>query len=754
MTTFIIKLTVVAAVVSVLLALILAFSRSKDTYSIDNTRNIVTNSGSYILQDFVKYYDIGDYNSYVWGTEEICRRFNTYCETLGDTGNFLSYVNPAAYTQYKYVLEEAYLKEARDQFLFSVETFCKAESNRMNTILPRISNYMTESQFNSIFSFIYPVESDEINVFLWEFQIFIYLEMLNFLNTISDSGGSFLVNRLDTFFYMDWSAYPSINIQGLGGVRYKAQNYRITIDPFTLYRLVWYNPSGTWTYEFMLLLSLYNLVNTKPWLYESDNINIHPDSVQKDFLNNIQLQNNLTPGYFIPIISPGNWVNFIFGAIRNGTTEAKFKLEWNSSYTQNNNNYIVNAYGNRVEIPSYSFNSFENPCNKSGYKDYLFNCLIYSMLERENPITLPYSNNSLMSSVLKFSDQYLCLRKQDYNRRCNLDRTTFFNIDGCLQNINTFRINNQNNSNGFTGYLTKMRENILDTINDFPPPYRLSGWFFNIIKPYIRNRIPNFPNLVVNNNISGNTLLEIKRLEGCKKPVANPTSTPGFGDCRPVKSCRKCRKTCNRTNCGDLRSHAANDYYGVSGDDVLSTYFGVVIGVNSSFFTDQCERNGTGSNSCPPGYTCNSNEYCADDTGNLYRLPSVQIKHIDGTIGRYGEFPLIVTKGKELLAGEKIGDIVVYTNQCHFELYAGTVNMIPWVEGGFGYNSENAFYIQDQFVSTFSVTANPPAMVRFPTLFQYQYIPNQNNCISNCKFNCNYKRRRDLLNTNNTRQWA
>lgn len=735
----------------------IAFLKYKEKYTLNDRRRLIQNTGQYIQDIFLPYYNPVKYDTYQWGNEEICRFNGVYCRTMGETLNFLGY------NQYELrnILDNVYYEEAREQFLYSVESFTKAETNKINTIMSKVGRYITQDRYENYFGFGYPTspqDNNEPNIFIWQFQMYVYLEMLDFLKYLSENGGTMRLNRLDTSFTIYWNQIPTFRITDINITNYKPSNYSITFDTFTLSRLIWYIPSGGWSYEFMILLSLYNLVKTEPWI--NDNYIVHPEALRPNFFNNNELQRLLTKGLLVPIITPGSWVDFIFGSIRNGDTEQKFKLEWNSSFSQTflANQTIVNAYGRNVKVPDYSFNFNENPSNKSTYKDYLFNQLIYTILEYENPITLPYTLNPIMSSVIKFVDQNLALRKQDFNRRNNLARTMFFNLNGCNTQIIQFT-NDNGTRNGFTGYLTKMRENILDTIHDFPT-LTLSGWFFSVIKPIILNLYANinmFPRLVVNNSISPVNLMEIKRLEGCYKPVTNPTDTPEFGGCRPVNNgCNPCRiSRCNPNKCKNLRSHAAVDYYGRTNDLVKSTYFGIVIGIDSTFFTDICERNGRGSDSCPPGYSCNSSSNCQQPNGELFYLPAIVIKHIDGTIGRYAEFPSQVILNQELTAGQTIGNIVIYTLQCHFELYAGTENIIPWVEGGFGRNSQNAIYIMDYFVKKFTVKANTPNNMIFPILLNYKYVPNNPRCINACNnIICQYQRRRDLLNTDLSITWS
>lgn len=733
--------------------------------SIENTRAIIQNGGGFIIDRFQPFYNIINFGEYAWTQEEICNNFGSVCITVNDTLNFLNrnlgqYASNILYNTFENIYEE----EARDQYLFSVESFTQAENKRISNITAQTSRYINQNQFDFMFQFMYPVDSNEINIYLWEFQMYIYLDMLDFLNMISQSGGQFMVNRINFAFreYHDFS--PSFRITNIEKYGYTIMPYTFTIDNFTLSRLLWYTPTGTWTYEFMLLLSLYNLVTTEPWLEPNMNI-VHPQAINQSFFT-YDLQINLTKGIFMPIVSPGSWIDFIFGAVKGGNTESKFKLEWNSSFTNtySANKKITNAYGQIVDAPDYSFNGNENPATKNSYKDYLFNSLVYNILEYENPIVLPYSNDNIMNNVIKFVDQNLALRKQDFNRRINLSRTEYFTLQGCNNAILSYA-NFNGSVNGYTGYLTYMRENILDTINDFPT-FKLSGWFFNIIKPLINNLLPRFPRLVINGSISTNNLIEIKRLEGSYKPVSQPTTLPAFGACRPAtSSCKTCRSAggCTAANCNKLRSHAANDYYGNIGVDVLSTYYGTVIGIQDEFFTDQCKLGSRNvDDMCAQNYTCRGgfclrcapNSNCLRTTGQKYVLPAISIKHIDGTIGRYGEFPSVVITGQEVKAGQKIGTIVSQTLQCHFEFYAGTVNMIPWVEGGFGRNSANALGIMNTWISRLTVDIDPPARSAFPTLFNYQYVENDPRCIPGCNFPCKYKRRRDLVNTDNARNWA
>lgn len=721
--------------------------------SIQNTRSTVQNGGGFIIDKFLPFYNV-DYDfvtNWTWSSEEICRYFGVLCITVMDTLNFLR-INYGEYTaQMLYnTLENMDIRCARDQYLFSVESFTQAENKRINTILSQTNRYINQNQFDFMFQFMFPVENNEINIYLWEFEMYVYLEMLDFLNMISQSGGQFMVNSLLASGYINWQNIPNFFAEN---EFYFLAPYTFSIDNFTLSRLIWYVPTGTWSYEFMLLLSLYNMVTTEPWLEPNSNI-VHPESINPNFLT-YDLQRNMSKGIFIPIVSPGSWVDFIFGSVRGGNTESKFKLEWNSSFSNTYpvNKKIINAYGQIVDSPDYSFNNNENPSTKNTYKDYLFNCLVYNILEYENPITLPYSNNNdMMANVFKFVDQNLALRKQDFNRRINISRRQFFSTNGCNNAIMTFN-NINGNERGFTGYLAYMRENVLDTINDFPT-FTLSGWFFGVVKPLIQRLLPvNTVRLVENNMISPERLIDIRALDGSVKPVQNPTSVPVFGACRSVTTCRNCRRVCNAA-CTGLRRHAANDYYGRSNDPVISPYYGIVISIESTFFPDQCNPGSARADDrCPPNYKCNGGycKRCADPlcrtvSDSRYYLPAVIIKHIDGTIGRYGEFPLSVILGQEVRTGQQIGSIISYTLQCHFEFYAGTVNMIPWVEGGFGRNTQNALTIMNNWVTSLTIDISAPRS-QFPTLFNYQYVPNDSPCIPNCNYPCKYKRRRDLVNT-------
>ena len=728
-------------------------STSKENLTIPEIRRTIQFAGQTIQDVFRPFYDVVDFENYTLLPDVICIRFGVGCITVHDNLEFLqAYFGTYALNILYNVLLDAYTEEARDQYLYSVESFTQAENQRISTIMSKARRYISQQQFDSIFQFMYPVENNQPNIYLWEFQMYVYLEMLDLLNIISQSGGNFVVNRLQTSVQVVPEFFPVFRLSSVNQRPYTYSGYTINIDNFTLSNLIWYIPTGTWTYEFMLLMSLYNIAMTGPWLPSGVNI-VHPEAVNPSFFNNRNLQRNLTPGIFMPIISPGSWESFIFGSIRGGNTESKYKLEWDSSFTANYNinKTIVNAYGERVNVPDSSFAANQNPTSSNRYKDYLFNTLVYNMLLYENPIMLPYGNNQVVNYVVKFTDQTLALRKQDFNRRLNLSRKDYFTLQGCNDAI---LINGV--VSGYTGYLSYMRENVLDTINDFST-LTLSGWFFSVVRPYIVNVLPRFPPLVVNGVISTDNLVTIKQLEGACKPVSNSRTVTIFGACRPVSSCKKCRKPggCTAESCDNLRSHAANDFYGSHGNPVKSSYFGTVLSIETRFFPDVCsDPIKDVSDACPFGYSCKNSQCKSNLNGSVFTLPAVVIKHIDGTVSRYGEFPVSVRSGQELKTGDQIGSIVSYTNQCHFEMYSGAVNILPWLEGGFGRNSANATTIKDGWVRRFSLPDKvTPANAINPALFDYYYVP-EGPCIENCNFVCHYQRRRDLINADLSMNWS
>ena len=87
-------------------------------------------------------------------------------------------------------------------------------------------------------------------------------------------------------------------------------------------------------------------------------------------------------------------------------------------------------------------------------------------------------------------------------------------------------------------------------------------------------------------------------------------------------------------------------------------------------------------------------------------------------------------------------------------MYSGAVNILPWLEGGFGRNSANATTIKDDWVRRFSLPDKvTPANAINPALFDYYYVP-EGPCIENCNFVCHYQRRRDLINADLSMNWS
>ncbi len=581
--------------------------------------------------------------------------------------------------------------------------------------------YMTKDQFNSIFSIVIPTDSKEPNIFLWQIQMMIKLQMHTFLQSLMKTGGKFYIDKKTIIDVSD-----------------------VLID------LVYYNPDGKWTHDFMLILSIFNRINTGN---EKD---------EKDDENDIdQWYEDEEPGVLLPVVTMLDFSYLITGLLQPTVTDGidhYSKLAWNSGWSDQNyrDKKLDNAYGNTVPIPWNVLSETE----EMGYMAYLYNDLANQALDHFNPAERPYNTNGLDENM--FYDQTIALRRQDFNRRLNSEKQRLYSYSGCQEILNEFSESN-GGMNGFSGFLTRYREELFDSSDSRRNP-ELSGWYFYI--KYIQNSgtvIDNgFPSIVAaTGKISPRNLLEIKRLEGSVKPLLDPTYTPLFGACRSVSKCRKCRSSCTEANCGKLRAHAAVDYYGRTDSDVRSTYDGVTIGISTRFFTDMCTTGGTGDASCPPGYSCVSSYCRRDSDGAKHYLPAITIKHVDGTIGRYGEFPLEdgISTGTELRTQQKVGHIVIYTKQCHFEIYSGEADIVPWISGGNPYDTTSSAApiaitdMKNNFVSRLTVTQTPPRFVPDDAL-DYRYVPAPNYCISGCDFNCRYNRRCDLMNANATIEWS
>ena len=568
------------------------------------------------------------------------------------------------------------------------------------------SKYMSEKDFDMIFSVVIPVETKEPNIFLWQTQMMIKLHMHAFLDSLKKTGGQFYVSKNTLIDVSD-----------------------VLVD------LIHYVPDGMWTYDFMLILSIHNRINSGTKSVDKEAGIFTPLIPGIDF-------SNLTVGVLQPIVNEG--------------LDHRVKLAWNSGWTEENyeNRQLDNAYGETVSIPWRVMSETD----ELGYMSYIYNDLANQALNHFNPVSRPYSTGNLDENM--FYDQTIALRRQDFNRRLNEEKQGLYSPSGVSDILSNYAESNDGSMDGFSGYLTRVREELFDCAESRRVP-QLSGWFFYI--KYIQGRgqvIDNgFPSIVSNQKISSENLLEIKRLEGAVKPVERPTATPRFGGCRSVSTCRKCRSSCTTANCNKLRAHAAVDFYGRPDASVRAVSDGIAIGVSPTFFADMCSPGGIGDASCPPGYTCQGSYCKRDRDGQKHYLPAITIKHVDGTLGRYGEFPLVdgMISGREVQLQETIGNIVVYTNQCHFEIYSGEVDIVPWISGGNPYfasrtSLQDITEMKTNFLSTLSVTASPPSFVPDNAL-EYRYVPTPNYCIPNCDYNCMYNRRCDLMNPDPTVDW-
>ena len=728
-----------------MIELLIAYFKPKEGYNINDVRNSFDNRSNLILNEFLPFYT---YKTQDYQDEQVrllCRsNFNSQCSTGNEAINA---INNRISTQVGSQLSQFYLNlnntSKNDLLKFGSQSLTLADNNKITKMYNTVSPYITRDLFDQTFTFIYPSSSNERNIYLWQLQMSVYLSLVDFLYGISQTGGKFTCKRLKPIISLK-VINKSLTAIHTG---YTYENFTIDLST-NLNNLLFYVPNGLWTNEFKILMSLYNGLKVENFVNQ---VVTHPTTSNSNFINNNEIQNNVLKGMFIPIVSPSTWFDLMLGSVNNGNTEHSTKILWNSGWSVDNFNSktMKNAYGQVINLP---ISTTVNP-SLSQYKSYLFNSLCNNILDTVNPISSP---ESLLDKNFLVT-QSISLRKQDLNRRLNLHRKDLFTLNGCNREIARFKTMNNNNLDGFTGHLTRMRENIIDCVLDYPNPTP-SGWFFVILNS-LRPIVSDFPKLVIDNKISPESLLNIKRIEGSVKPVTNPTVTPPFGQCRPVTKCRSCRSDCNQTNCGDLRAHAAVDFYGNENDSVYSTYYGIVIGIEKTFFTDLCSQGGSRDSSCQSGFTCNSKDNCVDSKGNVFKLPAVIIKHIDGTIGRYGEFPLLdtITIGKELKTGESIGNIILNTLQCHFEIYAGTADIIPWAEGGYPFvqinnrNLQNIENIKNIYIDSLTVAVTPPRNLRNPNILNYKYVKSPNYCIaSTCKYNCAYKRRCDLLNANKT----
>jgi hypothetical protein len=166
------------------------------------------------------------------------------------------------------------------------------------------------------------------------------------------------------------------------------------------------------------------------------------------------------------------------------------------------------------------------------------------------------------------------------------------------------------------------------------------------------------------------------------KEILNPSDpkNPTIKKCCKQSSCSRPKNSSTRLNsdvCVNVNNESKEEYLGLCGTK------------------NKAQPQYTIEDVCEPGYTCKgSGEGSCDKNGIKKQYPAIVIYHIDGLAARYGEFniryehyngsllfPEIIV-GSDVPLGVPVGKINQYTRQCHLEIYMGTNDILPWIEGG------------------------------------------------------------------------
>lgn len=396
-----------------------------------------------------------------------------------------------------------------------------------------------------------------------------------------------------------------------------------SIDDGIKSTLIEWSPTGTWSPEFTLLLSLYNIYNIPV-----DNNSI--DSL--DFLTAgilIELAPQICTENQIPAEDCTEWfMNEYLGfgdggcttldpcddepifnsSLKDSSSFFENKPDWNywSCYTKGilmpivfpNNWYpLINGDlqgEHRLRLPTafsncgWSQNLLNNPSttnftNMFGEQDkfeimYRNSININTLIESILDATTPYTDTRFYDPTLNkyVVSQLTGLRKQDFNRRFNdAKRDLFYNYKyeqgnsnfdyGTFPYIrNEYLESNRGNSDGWVYYAIKTRESFFENEQVIFIP---SAWYFYTKYQLSSNSLTPttvFTPIVINGLLDANAVLFNKSIEQNMLPLENPSSMSKFG------GKRGCRQKCNNCTCltqspflpvSGCRAHAAIDFF-------------------------------------------------------------------------------------------------------------------------------------------------------------------------------------------------
>ena len=710
-----------------------------------------------------------------------------YCRTRGEEMMWVDYKCPLFNTQRAcnefHTLITGINFETSLQLFFASEKYYQAEINselgrpELTSLLDDVFTYYTPDIFDTL-------DSD----LLFICQTSLYLKMIEYVQTVTERD---LTNVQHMSGDVDASlTFSSPDDQCLDGSYYRfgikpQARFRATLQVrYILDVLLDFVPDDTTdNYQFLLLLSIYNLIgnndirrinfnslkpyiNQEEWPFTKYDPPVVNGNINDNFLS------GLTRGVALPIISPSCFRDLILGFIGDGVSEDNLKPDWNGSMGNNTQNILGNLFSgtqhqmtneNGEVVGILPRDSLLPPdcIFRREWKHMFINKICLSMLDSYKPFE--YDKYGFVNTIRPWyiNHQPVCLRKQDFNRKVNLTKCGLFNtsvtgasLPGSDVYIDLYTRTIGNN-HGCIASLKKYRENILDQFshlrfndgsaygNNLVP----SGFFwyaailvagyFNKDKlkiGYNRYYKPQFPSILMyptqpiinsltgqkirgqfnlSNPLQETNLVRIQGIEGYIKPVINHstnrgTIASGFGGCRSNRKIDSKRVSVRRIhaavdlygpNCSSCNDGAYQAQFNTQSNrcpggcsdakktGVYAPFYGTIIGRVNTYFKDQCDQNPNQfDETCPSRYTCTDvagTSYCKRNGAHHY-LPCLWIKHVDGTIGVYAEFYIRreIVVGTQVFAGERIGYLSQYTDQCHTELYIGTTNGNAWILGG------------------------------------------------------------------------
>ncbi len=378
------------------------------------------------------------------------------------------------------------------QLFFACEKHYQEDVNRqlgrpeLTPMLYDVFTYYTPDVFNTL-------DSD----LLFICQTSLYLNMIRYVQTLTES-------NLTNVHYINTDVDAALSFDSETGQCIDSSYYRFGLDVNTArYRqtlertyildvLLDFIPDGRHdNYQFLLLLSIYNLVTNedvrtvnfniiKPYInsVEWPFTKYNPSIVNSNPIVSDSFIDQLTRGVAIPVISPSIFRDLILGFLGDGLSEDNLKPDWNGSMGNANDitrnlffgtqHQMTNENGETIRILPRNSLLPSNVILTREWSHIFINKVSLSILDSYKPFE--YNKYGFINTIQPWyiNHQAVCLRKQDFNRKINLAKCGLFNtsVTGASLPGSDIYIENYTRligtNNGCIISLKKYRENILD----------------------------------------------------------------------------------------------------------------------------------------------------------------------------------------------------------------------------------------------------------------------------------------------------